>query len=361
MILEYNIIRVGSSRLPSLEIDVKTRESLDNRSLKSFSIEGRYHDSFRLTHQILSSFRFKLLIKRIDHSGGWGQNLHVAYQISEDNNSVPTTIPSKIFVTYKHKNIPSKVVSNLRHLNPHYNITFFDDQECASFLRKHYSGQFVSLFRQIPDGPIKSDMVRICFLYIFGGVYYDIDINPYRPISAILKEPGITFCTVRSHNQHNVFQGFIASVPENPILRHCINRFYLNGYSRYKYWGWSGTKQMYRVLVRFLRRHSLSTTIYRRGRQVVKILQEFQTGSSSSRAVRYGETVLFKNKYSDYRHHRWVSGDYNGQVHNRMERYSSRRTLSTMSSATRNTPRKARRDRRKERRRRRRRRKGRRY
>ena len=191
MILEYNIVRVGSSRLPKLEIDVKTRENLENKSLRSFSMGDKYHDRFQLTHRILSPLRFKLLVKRVDRNSGWKQNLHVAYQISDSDENVPAVIPSKIFITYKHKNIPSKVVSNLKRLNPHYNITFFDDQDCVSFLRKHYSSGFTSLFYQIPDGPIKSDMVRICFLYIFGGVYYDIDINPYRPISAILKEPGI--------------------------------------------------------------------------------------------------------------------------------------------------------------------------
>lgn len=326
MILEYNIVRVGRSSDPQLERDINTRVNLTDKQLDLFAVDRGYRDKFQLESQVLSPDLFRLSIKRVDKVSGWGQDLHIAYQISDGDGrrSASEKIPKKIFITYKHKRIPSKVVSNLRNLNPGFSVTFFDDRECGSFLRKHFSAQFAALFAQIPDGPIKGDMVRICFLYIFGGVYYDIDIHPYQPISSILKEGDITFCTARSAGtQRNVFQGFIACSPENPITRACVNRFYLNIYTRYKYWPWSGTGQMYRILLRFLGRNRLSSTVYRKNGQAVKILEEFRTGSS--RSVKYGGTVLFKNKYSDYRRHSWISGKHGKNSTSRRRRRRRKR------------------------------------
>lgn len=45
-----------------------------------------------------------------------------------------------------------------------------------------------NLFEEIEYGPYKCDFWRLCKLYINGGVYSDIDIEPLMSIDEIIKD-----------------------------------------------------------------------------------------------------------------------------------------------------------------------------
>ena len=76
-----------------------------------------------------------------------------------------TRIPKTIYICFKHKRIPSKVIANWKRLNPDYNVFLFDDEDCVRFLTEQYGPVFAHIFRSIPDGAIKSDFWRVCVLY----------------------------------------------------------------------------------------------------------------------------------------------------------------------------------------------------
>ena len=78
---------------------------------------------------------------------------------------------------------------------------------------------------------IKSDLGRFCILYMYGGVYADVDIRPIRNCEGLF----VGFDTVvpnRSGGLKLTEIGFMGSVPNNPQFVEITNR-YLKKYPTY--------------------------------------------------------------------------------------------------------------------------------
>jgi len=127
-----------------------------------------------------------------------------------------------IYMTYKNHNFPKeKVFQRWKKLNPDWNIEFSDDVDCKRFIRQHFGKKYEDLFDHIKSGPNKADLWRLCKLYLFGGLYADIDIIPYKPIEYIIKDSD--FCTCLSMDKKSIFQAFLfVKEKNNPIIKKCI-------------------------------------------------------------------------------------------------------------------------------------------
>ena len=82
-----------------------------------------------------------------------------------------------IYLTY-FKNVPAFVFYNWNINNPSYAIEFSKNNDCISFLEQHMNHELVNIFNNLDRGAWKADLWRICKLYLNGGVYSDVDINP---------------------------------------------------------------------------------------------------------------------------------------------------------------------------------------
>jgi len=154
--------------------------------------------------------------------------------ITDKNN----TIPKKIFLCYKNKNIPSNIIENIQKLNKDWEITFFDDKECGNFINKNFDNEIYNIFCCIKDGPIRADLFRLCILYKYGGVYSDIDNILNYSLENFL-EKNATFVVGGSYMKKDLLNPcFIASTQFNPILKQTID-LYRNIISKQKYSYWS--------------------------------------------------------------------------------------------------------------------------
>lgn len=94
------------------------------------------------------------------------------------NNAGRTFIKNKtIYLTY-HKNVPQFVFNNWKINNPSYKIEFSKNNDCTNFIKKNMNKELVNIFNKLERGAWKADLWRICKLYLNGGVYSDVDINP---------------------------------------------------------------------------------------------------------------------------------------------------------------------------------------
>lgn len=127
-----------------------------------------------------------------------------------------------IYMTYKNHDFPKeKVFQRWKKLNPDWNIEFSDDVDCKKFIREHFGEKYEDLFDHIKSGPNKADLWRLCKLYLFGGLYADIDIIPYKSIEYIIKDSD--FCTCLSMDKKSIFQAFLfVKEKNNPIIKKCI-------------------------------------------------------------------------------------------------------------------------------------------
>jgi hypothetical protein len=132
-----------------------------------------------------------------------------------------------IYMTYK-KKVPDFVFSRWKSLNEDYAIEFSLDEDCVSFLEKHFNKVIADLFKKIPIGMFKADLWRLCKLYINGGIYADVDLIPHININSLDKD--ITFYSCMSKDQSSVFQAFMVcfSKPRNPLILHFLMSFLIN-------------------------------------------------------------------------------------------------------------------------------------
>ena len=160
-----------------------------------------------------------------------------------------------IHMTY-YKNIPDIVFKRWKELNPNYNIEFSLDSDCISFLRRSFNDNVANLFINIPSGMYKADLWRLCVLYIYGGVYADVDLIPYIYLNKLNKD--ITFYSCLSYSKNKIFQAFMmVKNPRSPLLLYFIISFLQNCPTTVP------TQDMYNCLLySFNKTNIISETIY---------------------------------------------------------------------------------------------------
>jgi hypothetical protein len=147
-----------------------------------------------------------------------------------------TKIPRNIFQTWYTKNISDQfreLTQTWINNNLNYAYFLFDDNDCELFIKKNFEIQVYNAYCRIIPGAFKADLWRYCILYIYGGVYVDIDTICINTIDDYLNND-IEFMTPIDLNncphygKYNLFNSFIASIPKHPILLDCINRIVHN-------------------------------------------------------------------------------------------------------------------------------------
>ncbi len=110
-------------------------------------------------------------------------------------------------------------------LNPHLDLIqrIWTHDECIKFLRqfsKDYGKDILVWFNWEPDGRYKSDIVRLCFLYKFGGFYADIDQEPLVSLTEYFDPNKYDFCGCTNMGYHNISNGFIYAKEGSNIIQH---------------------------------------------------------------------------------------------------------------------------------------------
>lgn len=145
-------------------------------------------------------------------------------------------IPRNIFQTWETKNVSNGfniLMQTWKYNNPHYAHFLFDCNEREKFIKENFNDNIYQAYCRIIPGAFKADLWRYCILFIYGGVYVDIDTICLNSIDSFLDE-NIEFMTTIDLNNclyygtYNLSNGFIASVPGHQILIDCIKRIVYN-------------------------------------------------------------------------------------------------------------------------------------
>jgi mannosyltransferase OCH1-like enzyme len=185
-----------------------------------------------------------------------------------DENSISKVdLPKQIVFFYNDINIvPNKVFYNWKRLNPNYKLIFFDFKDSAYFLEKKLGTDYKEHFNKITYAPHKSDFFRLCFLYVYGGIYSDIDNEPLKPIETFYNNfENIKFCTALALDNNAFAQAIICSTRRNTYLDICIKEYLNKFYSfktldNYKDQDLTGTSIMYKCIKKILLDHKQTYT-----------------------------------------------------------------------------------------------------
>tara|TARA_B100001250_G_scaffold412126_1_gene442540 strand:- start:231 stop:959 length:729 start_codon:yes stop_codon:yes gene_type:complete len=154
-------------------------------------------------------------------------------------------IARNIFQIYHDKSlIPSHVKTHITKLNPSYTYYFYDFVEGKEIIKKNFgkdlSSKIINTLDSLPRYCHKSDLLRYCLLYIYGGVYIDCDLKPLISFDEMIEEDitfftsfgrGPTFGTFFNKDKclHKIMaNGILATTKNNSLLFDLINVCMLN-------------------------------------------------------------------------------------------------------------------------------------
>ena len=139
----------------------------------------------------------------------------------------------RVLVQTWHAESPRQLSPRIVRLLPRFATGFqyryFSDSKCIEFLAEHYGDDYKNKFMEMRLGAHKADLFRYCYLYLHGGVYMDVDMEPRAYMTDIMKgiPPG-TLVTSLEASKQGIFQSFIAAPPKHPVFKVLIDEFFSN-------------------------------------------------------------------------------------------------------------------------------------
>jgi len=115
-----------------------------------------------------------------------------------------------------------KAINSWKKMNPNYTHFYYDDNACREMIIKYFPKKVIRSYDALIPGAYKSDLWRLCALYVFGGVYTDIRTVPLVPLNEIISKRD-NLVLVRDLCLSYIWQGFLASRPKNCLLKNMID------------------------------------------------------------------------------------------------------------------------------------------
>jgi hypothetical protein len=102
---------------------------------------------------------------------------------------------------------------------------------CRNFIIENFSIDVINAYDKINTGAFKADLWRYCILYKYGGFYADIDTLCIGKIDNFINESTDYIIPIDlnvDNEKYCLFNAFIGTVPNNPILLSCITQIVHN-------------------------------------------------------------------------------------------------------------------------------------
>ncbi len=139
------------------------------------------------------------------------------------------TIPKRIFQTWKSKTHLPKNYTYWRGTfldkNPFYHFDLWDDADNRAFIAQHFEW-FLHVYDSYPAEIYRADIVRYFYLYIFGGLYADLDTQCLKPLDTVLARNGVVLGRMGAKPDfaHSVPNAIMASSPREEFWLYVIGK-----------------------------------------------------------------------------------------------------------------------------------------
>jgi mannosyltransferase OCH1-like enzyme len=120
-------------------------------------------------------------------------------------------------------NLPKKYVENINNcikINPGYEIKVWNGTSCYNLVKKHFPNH-LKMYENVKYPIQKCDIIRLMIVYVYGGIYSDVDRLCIKPYDILLKK----------YNKYDVILGKYKNWPHifnDPIICSKNNKFILN-------------------------------------------------------------------------------------------------------------------------------------
>jgi mannosyltransferase OCH1-like enzyme len=157
------------------------------------------------------------------------ETIYTSFQLIIDDNTSIYNIPKIIHQSYKigvKKNI-FNAVNTWKSMNINYEYKYWDDNACYNFLVDHFDEKVLDAYNSLYAGAFKSDIFRLCVLYIFGGIWSDISSSCIISIDKIITNNKLNLLVVKDNPSQkyygNIYQAFIIVEQNSFIIKSILD------------------------------------------------------------------------------------------------------------------------------------------
>ena len=130
-------------------------------------------------------------------------------------------IPLEIIQTYKTNTVHASVYDytmSLLKKNPECSYRFITDAVGIQLLKDHFDPSFLQAFQSLALGAAKGDFLRYVALYLFGGVYLDLDSGMDFQLSLFLRIHANPSAVFFYDGNSAIIQYCFMVAPKHPLL-----------------------------------------------------------------------------------------------------------------------------------------------
>jgi mannosyltransferase OCH1-like enzyme len=260
---EYYYIKKNSNDL--LNYQVKMVKLIEPRN--DILISNKYelikkYDDFADYHFVIyyiNDYKCKLIVRRLDaykieysfQIKIYGNDNYHLININNNNkNEIIINLDTDVKlnkIIYKTTSIPKVImqtgkddVINMANynailtfieFNPEFTYMYYDDNDIIKFLKSKFPKKYLDAYNKLIPGAYKADFFRYCFLYIYGGFYFDNKQINRNPLNIFLNEQDLYLCL--DINSTRYYNAIMFSVPNHIVMKKCIEKCVKNIENKY--------------------------------------------------------------------------------------------------------------------------------
>ena len=129
-----------------------------------------------------------------------------------------------------YNNIPSQLKmyqSGCENINDDFKFVIWDDDKIKDFLKKYFEKEYLELYNKYNIYAQKADFARYAILYIYGGIYLDMDMLCRKNLSPFLKHN--FFCAKNNYPffWKRYLNGIVGTIPKHPVFLFVFKNIFL--------------------------------------------------------------------------------------------------------------------------------------
>ena len=132
-------------------------------------------------------------------------------------------IPKIIIQTYKNDNIHEKIYKNIKNIqaiNPEYDYYLITDDIGRTLIEKNFEKDILDAYDKLNIGAAKGDFLRYISIYIYGGVYIDLDSSITTDLNKLIDNNMSHYFIWDA--DCNIMNTPLISQPKNPLVLNII-------------------------------------------------------------------------------------------------------------------------------------------
>jgi len=126
--------------------------------------------------------------------------------------------------------IPSNAIPAMQEFCDEHKITLHDVAkipQCQLFLQQSFYNDWCTGEDKVYA--FAADVLRLCILYVYGGLYTDVDVRCSGPIGKISNKPGMLLPVAGEGEKARIYDNWlIACMPKEKVMLKCLVKYYIS-------------------------------------------------------------------------------------------------------------------------------------